>query len=110
MDFGQLKQYDTAHNVYHYPDNTFVGSFLGNPPMNFVRGQVRPRRRAPHRGAGRLAAFPVPEASTGGLSDGAEVIVGMRPETMTVLAEAGDRRRASPRRSSRSSRRGPRPC
>ncbi len=88
MDFGQLKQYDTAHNVYHYPDNTFVGSFLGNPPMNFVQGRFG---RADGRPvvAQNGSAIPVPEASAAGLSDGAEVIVGMRPETM-VVAEAGD--------------------
>ena len=88
MDSGMLKQYDTAHNVYHYPDNTFVGSFLGNPPMNFVRGQFA------HDGGRPVVAqdgsvIPVPASSAAGLSDGAEVIVGMRPEAMTV-AEAGD--------------------
>ena len=88
MDFGQLKQYDTAHNVYHYPDNTFVGSFLGNPPMNFVRGQFGHDGNRPVV-AQNGSIIPVPTASAGGLSDGADVIVGMRPESMLV-AEAGN--------------------
>ena len=88
MDFGALKQYDTAHNVYHYPDNTFVGSFLGNPPMNFVRGQFG------HDGGLPVVAqngsvIPVPVASAAGLSDGTDVVVGMRPESME-LAKADD--------------------
>ena len=88
MDFGLLKQYDTAHNVYHYPDNTFVGSFLGNPPMNFVRGQFG------HDGSRPVVAqngsiIPVPTSSAAGLNDGADVIVGMRPESM-VVAETSD--------------------
>ena len=88
MDFGQLKQYDTAHNVYHYPDNTFVGSFLGNPPMNFVRGHFS------HDGSRPVVAqngsvIPVPTTSAAGINDGAQVIVGMRPEAM-VVAEVGD--------------------
>ena len=88
MDFGQLKQYDTAYNVYHYPDNTFVGSFLGNPPMNFVRG------RFGHDGGRPVVAqdgslIPVPATSAASLDDGTEVVVGMRPETM-VVAEQGD--------------------
>ena len=88
MDLGALKQYDTAHNVYHYPDNTFVGSFLGNPPMNFVRGNFG------HDGGRPVVAqngstIPVPASGAAGLGDGADVIVGMRPETM-MLAEAGD--------------------
>ena len=88
MDFGELKQYDTAHNVYHYPDNTFVGSFLGNPPMNFVRGQFAQDGGRPVV-AQNGSIIPVPASSAAGLSDGAEVIVGMRPEAMTV-AQAGD--------------------
>ncbi|SVC06537.1 uncharacterized protein METZ01_LOCUS259391, partial [marine metagenome] len=40
MNFGTLQQYDTAHNVYEYPANRFVGSFLGNPPMNFIKGEL----------------------------------------------------------------------
>ena len=86
MDFGQLKQYDTAHNVYHYPDNTFVGSFLGNPPMNFVRGQFASDGGRPvvtQNGS----VIPVPVASAGALSDGADVVVGMRPEAMLVVEE-----------------------
>ena len=88
MDFGALKQYDTAHNVYHYPDNTFVGSFLGNPPMNFVRGQFGHDGNRPVV-AQNGSVIPVPPSSSAGLGDGAEVIVGMRPESMLV-AEAGD--------------------
>ena len=88
MDFGELKQYDTAHNVYHYPDNTFVGSFLGNPPMNFVHGQFAHDAGRPVV-AQNGSIIPVPEASAAGLSDGAKVIVGMRPESMTVV-DAGD--------------------
>jgi multiple sugar transport system ATP-binding protein len=84
MDFGELKQYDTAHNVYQYPDNTFVGSFLGNPPMNFVRGQFAQDGGRPvvtQNGA----TIPIPPASAVGVSAGAEVIVGMRPETMALV-------------------------
>ena len=84
MDFGVLKQYDTAHNVYHYPDNTFVGSFLGNPPMNFVHGEFGLDGDRPvvvQNGS----KIPVPAGSAAGLSAGAEVIVGMRPETMTLV-------------------------
>ena len=88
MDLGALKQYDTAHNVYHYPDNTFVGSFLGNPPMNFVRGEFGLDGGQPIV-AQNGSKIPVPPNSAAGLSAGAEVIVGMRPEAMAVV-EAGN--------------------
>lgn len=89
MDFGQLKQYDTAHNVYHYPDNTFVGSFLGNPPMNFVRGRLSLDGGRPGVAPQDGATIPLPAGSAAGLDEGADVVVGMRPETMAVV-EAGN--------------------
>ncbi len=87
MDFGALRQYDTAHNVYHYPDNTFVGSFLGNPPMNFVKGEFQQQDNRPVV-AQNGSIIPLPErVGVSGIGAGAEVIVGMRPETMTVVGD-----------------------
>ena len=88
MDLGELKQYDTAHNVYHYPQNRFVGSFLGNPPMNFVHGRFEMDGGRPVV-AQNGSIIPVPPDQAGPLSAGADVVVGMRPETMKVV-EAGD--------------------
>ncbi len=36
MNFGVLQQVDTPENVYLHPANTFVGGFIGEPPMNFI--------------------------------------------------------------------------
>jgi multiple sugar transport system ATP-binding protein len=36
MRDGEIVQCDTPLRVYEYPVNTFVGGFIGNPPMNFL--------------------------------------------------------------------------
>lgn len=41
MKEGSILQCDTPLNVYDYPANEFIGGFIGNPPMNFLRGRVR---------------------------------------------------------------------
>jgi multiple sugar transport system ATP-binding protein len=33
---GKIVQFDTPNNVYAHPASTFVGGFVGSPPMNFV--------------------------------------------------------------------------
>ncbi|MBE2220710.1 MAG: ABC transporter ATP-binding protein [Anaerolineae bacterium] len=40
MDNGRVQQIDTPRNVYHWPENIFVGGFIGTPPMNFFSGQI----------------------------------------------------------------------
>jgi multiple sugar transport system ATP-binding protein len=37
---GLIQQVDTPINIYDYPVNKFVGSFIGSPPMNFINGTV----------------------------------------------------------------------
>ncbi|MGH2541349.1 MAG: ABC transporter ATP-binding protein, partial [Ardenticatenaceae bacterium] len=41
MREGVIQQYAQPITVYDLPSNQFVGGFIGNPPMNFMRGQVR---------------------------------------------------------------------
>jgi ABC-type sugar transport system ATPase subunit len=36
MSEGRIRQLGTPHDVYHYPADTFVATFLGSPPMNIV--------------------------------------------------------------------------
>ena len=85
MTLGELQQYDTAYNVYLFPRSTFVGSFLGNPPMNFIRGTLRSvagQRVVEQDGQ----TLPIPSAKAGaGVSDGTVVTVGIRAETVDVV-------------------------
>lgn len=43
MKDGIIQQCDRPTVVYDHPANRFVGSFIGNPPMNFMQGQVQKR-------------------------------------------------------------------
>jgi multiple sugar transport system ATP-binding protein len=78
MERGQIVQYAAPMDVYAKPATAFVGGFIGNPPMNFLRLPVQSGRVQ----AGALAFTP-PRA------DG-EVILGVRAEELEIVpAEAG---------------------
>lgn len=38
FNFGKIVQYGTPDEIYDKPSNMFVASFIGNPPMNFLKG------------------------------------------------------------------------
>ncbi|OYO24280.1 sugar ABC transporter ATP-binding protein [Enemella dayhoffiae] len=40
MRKGQIAQLDTPLNIYDHPADTFVGGFIGSPPMNFLDGEI----------------------------------------------------------------------
>jgi len=86
MNFGTLQQYDTAHNVYEYPANRFVGSFLGNPPMNFIKGKLAEDSGQRVVSSGE-STMPLPAGIVGAdMAIGSEVVVGVRPETLNIAA------------------------
>ena len=46
MKAGVIVQVDTPLAVYDHPADTFVGGFIGTPPMNFLDAEVEHERRA----------------------------------------------------------------
>jgi multiple sugar transport system ATP-binding protein len=70
MHGGEIVQYDQPAAVYHQPANEFVGSFIGNPPMNFITD--------PHLQALLGCTSPQPGWT-----------LGVRPENLQVVAEDG---------------------
>ena len=40
MKDGYVQQIGTPHDLYFDPENVFVAGFIGEPPMNFLRGKV----------------------------------------------------------------------
>ncbi|WP_027883082.1 ABC transporter ATP-binding protein [Meiothermus rufus] len=77
MNAGQIVQYDQPMKVYQEPANTFVGGFIGSPPMNFLRLPVEGQQA---RLASLVLALPS-EVS------GAEVLLGVRPEDFEVYTD-----------------------
>jgi multiple sugar transport system ATP-binding protein len=77
MQAGRIVQIAPPLEVYRNPRTTFVGGFVGSPPMNFLRMKVTD-------GCARLAGASF-AAPAGG---GAEVMLGIRPEDLEI-AERG---------------------
>jgi multiple sugar transport system ATP-binding protein len=76
---GVIQQVDEPQGLYRRPANTFVASFIGSPPMNFIRGRFVGEREAVEVGPYRIE---LPAALRGKVrSDaGPDAIVGLRPE------------------------------
>ena len=87
MSAGRLQQVGTPQDVYEAPANLFVAQFIGTPPMNTLPGTVALSDGGPATvdvGGGRV---PVPPGLTTSLGDGQPVVVGIRPEHLTVVPE-----------------------
>ena len=77
MSDGHVQQIGTPEEVYHWPENIFVGGFIGSPPMNFIDGRiVNGRFTAPGM---NLAVPPALLSKVGNYSTDS-VILGVRAE------------------------------
>jgi multiple sugar transport system ATP-binding protein len=88
---GVVQQVDTPENVYHRPVNRFVATVVGSPPMNFFPCTAGSRNGALHL---RHPLFEV-DVLAGGLppgaiAEGAECLLGVRPEDVHVQTAGED--------------------
>ncbi len=85
MKDGWIQQIGAPKDIYDYPDNVFVGGFIGTPPMNFIEGRVREDGYF-ECGSVRhgVFTFKVPEKQLSILKAqgyiGVELLMGIRPE------------------------------
>jgi multiple sugar transport system ATP-binding protein len=89
MKDGRVQQVDSPQDVYRRPANLFVASFIGSPPINQFRCELREEG-----GVLRLAApcfdLPVPAELARRLSAGGrELTLGLRPEFMEITGGDG---------------------
>lgn len=87
MREGVLQQVGTPHEVYNTPANVWVATFVGDPPMNVLGGELRSDggELAVH-GKGFRIAVPAERAqalSKAPLQD-RQVLVGVRPEALSL--------------------------
>ena len=82
---GMVQQVGTPAEIYNHPANLFVADFMGSPAMNMLKGKVMSAA-----GAQGISLFgnegvkvAMPPSVTTILPDGKEVILGLRPETIT---------------------------
>ena len=85
---GLLQQVGTPYEIYNHPANLFVADFMGSPSMNLMAGKVtRANGHASvllERSEGAPIQLPAPRgAKTEALTDGRDVIMGIRPEAIT---------------------------
>ena len=91
MRDGVFQQVGAPSDVYDNPSNLFVGSFIGNPPMNFLNGQVQRDNGTVNVEVGdhKLTPHPVMQPLLKPY-DGRDLIIGIRAENMETLASPAD--------------------
>ena len=85
LDGGELQQVATPLECYHEPSNQFVGSFLGEPSMNFFDVTLEGDRLV-----GDVFEYPIDADIRADLGDATDLVLGIRPEAVELVDEAGD--------------------
>ncbi|HZK10280.1 MAG TPA: sn-glycerol-3-phosphate ABC transporter ATP-binding protein UgpC, partial [Clostridia bacterium] len=92
---GEIQQVATPEEIYNKPDNLFVASFIGSPQMNFYKGELI-KEGGDYFLAGKNKKygdfkFPLTKAPEEKLRPyiDKEVILGARPEHMTISNDQG---------------------
>src|SRR5207302_10850237 len=94
MNEGKVVQIGRPLEVYRNPADTFVAKFLGNPPMNLLKGRLQTQdgRIVAHLAAGAVAlpAVALPKRTGPALVRyiGRDVTIGVRPEDLYESAPA----------------------
>jgi multiple sugar transport system ATP-binding protein len=83
LNAGELQQIGTPDEVYNRPANVFVAEFIGSPPMNLL-DSTRDGHDLVIAGSWRLPAPKIVGANEGA---GSELIVGLRPEGIQIVAD-----------------------
>ena len=83
MRDGKIVQCDVPMEIYDKPANVFVGSFIGNPPMNFINGEITSKNGTLTVQGQGFAITPDQKWSRP-LANHRQVILGIRPENFGV--------------------------
>src|SRR5438477_3584541 len=90
MREGQIVQVAEPMQVYDHPATEFVGSFIGSPPMNFLKGTARSHAGGTHVEIGGQSL-----QAPAGVAQASEVLVGIRAENIQASAAAPGNRAMS---------------
>ena len=91
MKDGLIQQVDTPQKLYDYPCNIFVAGFIGTPQMNFINGKLVKKADGVYFDFQNVSLkLPEEKATAEELQDyiGQEVVVGLRPEAISDVADA----------------------
>lgn len=84
LDKGEVQQVGTPEEVYLYPENTFVGGFIGSPAMNFLIGEVTEDKKIKFNNLIFEADAKLAEIIDRNSISGKQILLGIRPEHFTV--------------------------
>jgi len=87
MREGRIEQTGNPLELYDHPVNTFVAGFIGSPAMNFLPGTLRREGDTARVQLVDGTEVRAPAKAAGG--DGQAVILGMRPEHLSLDASGG---------------------
>jgi multiple sugar transport system ATP-binding protein len=87
MKDGIIQQVDTPEEIYSNPINTFVASFIGSPPMNFIEGRLEEHDGKVEFHTQRFA-LEIPQGKAHDLKNknlvNKVITLGVRPENISV--------------------------
>ena len=91
IQHGRITQVDTPDRLYAEPTDRHVASLIGDPPINLVKGTLKPGGNA-----GPTIELPFMEldgrrwrAQLQALAAGTELLVGIRPHDLALVDEGG---------------------
>ena len=87
MRDGYIEQTGSPLDLYDHPANQFVAGFIGSPAMNFLPGKLKREGRAAYIELHDGTRLDAPPRSGG--ADGQPVILGTRPEHLTLAGSGG---------------------
>lgn len=87
MNEGRLIQVDAPTRIYEDPVDTFVGGFIGTPPMNFLEGIVVAGDGPTMEVEGFRIPCPTPYRRALEEQADSRVLVGIRPESVEARNE-----------------------
>jgi len=89
---GNIEQVGRPLDLYNYPKNRFVAEFIGSPAMNFLNARIvgiEDRAIAVEvEGGARVSVSCKPDS---GATEGAPVLLGVRPESFALKGESDTR-------------------
>ncbi len=91
MRDGYIQQVDSPQNLYDWPNNLFVGGFIGTPPMNFFENTLIEKRGNDLYAVIDGTSLKIPAERAAMLKDesfiGKKIHLGIRPENIHDEAE-----------------------
>lgn len=92
MNDGIILQIDDPRTLYDEPANLFVAGFIGAPPMNFFEGALTLGDGARFVGEGFAIRLPTDVVARHRLRNGQRLVLGIRPEDVSMADEDEARR------------------